>query len=699
MRLVYNRSVGRRLAWGFGIITGFTFLLGAVAVWEIYNLAVITRELYEHPFAVSNAVREIRTEIFNIHHKMKEIVLEDNSDVRSQKIYEIDRCEERILKAFEVLRNQYLGDKKEVEAALSAFKDYEPISHEVFDLTAQGRWNEAKQITLDKAAEQMDAVRSTISPISDFAAIKAREFFIKSKASYKHHLIILPSLVVLITGMCVLRGIQITKSIVQPIEYIIEQIKIIAEGNLNHKINLDSKDEIGHLAHAFDEMTERLKKIMASRDELNAANQQLNAANQQLRAQEQQLNAANQQLNAANQQLRAAIEQAEAASRAKSQFLANMSHEIRTPMNAIVGFSDILADENIAEQHKEYVEIIKESGHNLLRLIDDILDTSKIEAGKLDLEITEFSVKEILWAVEKIMRPRAEQKKIDFAIMISENVPQKIRTDSVRVNQCLTNLVGNAIKFTDKGHVYVRVSLEFRNNRPYVIFMVEDTGIGISAEKQAEIFDAFVQAEASTSRRYGGTGLGLTITKQLAKLLGGWISVFSDGANGSIFSLAIPAGVDVAAGSVEQAGAEKVIETQVPYQEKKFTGNILVAEDDENSRILLMSMLKKNGFDVTAAEDGNKVLQKILTQQFDLIIMDMRMPYMDGYDTTVMLRKRGITTPIIALTAYAMAGDDKKCLTAGCDDYLAKPFDRRELLKKIEKLLSDKDIAAIQREA
>jgi CheY-like chemotaxis protein len=290
-----------------------------------------------------------------------------------------------------------------------------------------------------------------------------------------------------------------------------------------------------------------------------------------------------------------------------------------------------------------------------------------------------------------MMRPPAVEKGLHFEVIRGERLPAIIKTDYDRVQQCLVNLVGNAVKFTDQGHVHLNVSLQDKDTKSFIRFDVEDTGIGIPADRQQAIFESFTQVDGSTTRKFGGTGLGLAITKRLTELLGGNLSLTSKEGRGSVFTLKIPAGVDTCheVAPDRQDPAEK---KPTEAKKSKFSGRILIAEDIATNRKLLAMLLENMGFAVAIAEDGQQAVDKALVESFDLILMDMQMPNLNGYEATKILRKKGIKVPIIAVTAHAMRGDDKKCIRSGCDDYLSKPIDRNKLLEKICQYLQTQNI-------
>ncbi len=398
------------------------------------------------------------------------------------------------------------------------------------------------------------------------------------------------------------------------------------------------------------------------------------------------------QLEASSMQANLMARESLRANKAKSEFLANMSHEIRTPLNAIIGFSDLLSEESLSEQQETYVNVICHAGGNLLGLINDILDFSKIEAGKLDTECVHCSLKELVESVDSFLRSEAERKGLKFRITHDAEVPGRIYSDPTRVRQCMVNLIGNAIKFTDQGHVHVHLSLSESGGKHYIRFDVEDTGIGIAEDKLDIIFDSFSQANSSTTRNFGGTGLGLAITRSLAELLEGSVSARSKQGQGSVFSLLIPAGVNPREEPPLKLDSKEVRTSD--HQEQSFTGRVLVAEDNPSNQMLIKIMLQKMGLDVSIVENGQEAVDRACDQQFDMIFMDMQMPVMNGYEAAEALRKKKITVPIIALTANAMKGDAEKCIKAGCDEYLPKPVNRKILEKVMAGYLNDTHVDA-----
>ena len=385
-----------------------------------------------------------------------------------------------------------------------------------------------------------------------------------------------------------------------------------------------------------------------------------------------------------------AKDNAEAANRSKSEFLANMSHEIRTPMNAIIGFTDLMLNPNNSQaENAECLLTIRRNARHLLEIINDILDLSKVESGKMTVEEHECDLPRILANVMALMRLRAAEKALKFSISFIGKVPRTIHTDSVKFRQILLNLVGNAIKFTEKGSVELVVRFDFTSGTNLLNIDVKDTGIGLTSEELGRLFHAFTQADKSTTRRFGGTGLGLTISRSLARLLGGDVQARSDPGIGSTFSVSIDCGPESGSDLLEGLSESGLPKSVLPaaYSNITLQGQILLAEDGRDNQRLLVTHLKGAGMDVTLAENGRIAVETAISRQFDLILMDMQMPEMDGYSATAELRRRGLTLPIVALTANAMAEDRTKCLKCGCSDYLSKPVEQETLLRTIARHL------------
>ena len=390
-----------------------------------------------------------------------------------------------------------------------------------------------------------------------------------------------------------------------------------------------------------------------------------------------------------NREIHAAKEAAEAASRAKSDFLANMSHEIRTPLNGILGFAAVLMNEPDTEPatQQEYLQTIHDSGRHLATLINDILDLSKIESEQVSIECTRCSPHEIVAETVSILRVRAQERGLNLEYFWKSDIPESIETDPNRLRQILMNLVGNAVKFTEVGSVQVAARVQ-RDGEPRLVIDVIDTGVGIGREHLRRIFDPFVQADSSITRRFGGTGLGLSISRRLARLLGGDLTVNSEPGRGSIFTVTIPTGplddISMLRGSLSDMLAEPQAAKKAPHLPPC---QILLVEDGVTNRKLISLVLERAGATVRCAENGRVGLEAAEQGTFDLILMDMQMPVMDGYSATRELRWRGHTTPILALTAHAMSGDMQNCLDAGCTAYLSKPIDPGKLLECIAGML------------
>jgi signal transduction histidine kinase/CheY-like chemotaxis protein/HPt (histidine-containing phosphotransfer) domain-containing protein len=397
------------------------------------------------------------------------------------------------------------------------------------------------------------------------------------------------------------------------------------------------------------------------------------------------------ELDEAQRRLTSAKASAEAATVAKSRFLAQMSHEIRTPLTALLGFADMLAASELNESDRlNYAMIVRRNGEHLLAVINDILDLSKIEAQKLHVEMLDCSPAALLSDLESLMRVRATERCLGFEVALQTPIPAQMRTDPTRLRQALLNIVGNAIKFTERGSVHVMAGYD--PSAGELTFWVMDTGIGMTAEQLSRLFQPFEQADLSMTRRFGGSGLGLAISQGLVSALGGKIDAESTPGTGSRFTVRLPVPATPGMAMVSTLSEAPRSAATAPTTATLFEGAVLLAEDGPDNQVLISTILRRYGLAVSVAGNGALALERAMSAlaagtPYDLVFMDMQMPIMDGYEAARRLRASGYTRPIVALTAHAMEGELERCLAAGCDAYVRKPIERGNLHAVLERYL------------
>lgn len=554
---------------------------------------------------------------------------------------------------FKKFEGQYLdiisnrGELKRLKIIENKFTEATAYGNQVVKIT-----DEIDQLlsTFEQNLDSIDALlQNQAHPLIHFKTVKTTHHADSSIQSAK---LVIGILTCLGTFFGLLFVWMISRGIVSPILELSKSAELIASGNVAHRISIDSQDEIGKLAEAFNRMVEDL--VIAQQD-------------------------------------------AEKASHIKSSFLANMSHEIRTPMTAILGFAEIMRQRNIDPEMNRHIDTIQKNGGYLLELINDILDVSKIEADKLEVEAIHCSLIELLDDVKTLMEIRAIDRGLDLSVKIDGPVPRWIQSDPVRLRQILINLLSNAIKFTRQGRVQLIVAASSIDpNEPVIQFDVIDSGIGMTSDQISRLFQPFVQADSSTTRQYGGTGLGLTICKRLTHILGGEISVKSEYGHGTTFSVTVKTGSCQEQELVDQTTFDTECKnTFLQTTESNFTEmnyNILLAEDGIDNQKLIRYLLEKTGNTVTIAENGLIAFKKALealdaNSPYDAILMDMQMPELDGYAATKQLRSQGYLYPVIALTAHTMSGAREECLAAGCDSYATKPIQKDQFFATINQCI------------
>ncbi|WP_234997809.1 response regulator [Mucilaginibacter sp. OK098] len=516
------------------------------------------------------------------------------------------------------------------------------------------RANVVSQKEIDKVMREVNGLNSKVTLLEDEFS-----FTLGDGSRWLENIVLrlLLTLSLTIGTTSILITISVSRGIEKGVKAIIEGAILVGKGVLNKRVTVYSRDEIGILADSFNRMIDTLEYSLYNIRKLKDTERKLKKEK----------------------------EKAETSEKTKQLFLAKMSHEIRTPMNAILGFAKLLEESIEGKEQQEFIRIIIRSGDDLLVILNDILDFSRMEAGKLVFESIPISLKEIIKTNILMIETKRKQKNIEINYLIDEKIPDVIMGDLVRMNQILLNLISNAVKFTEKGQVSISVVCIEQNEEKIVLdFGVKDTGIGIPGEKLGRIFESFEQATNDTARKFGGAGLGLSIVKQLVELQHGEIFVNSKPGFGSDFHFRMS--FLKICSQVKKDVAEKLA-TGVQLG----TGiHILVVEDNLINQMLVIKVLKQRDFETDVAENGRIALDKYEKNDFDIILMDVQMPEMDGYEATQKIRelktfKKSI--PIIAMTAHTIKGEYERCLEMGMDDYISKPFDKKDLFEKIFKHL------------
>ncbi len=652
LRWFNGRTILERIFLVNLIVVAFMSGLGGATLYHFNKAIIIGQQIEDHPLDVSTAVLDIEDRISRLSEYLQ-AAMETRSAKAISQYRAYQARHDRLVQAnLLLIEERYLGKASTTRNATFAYLNWIRLNERILEALEQNKDEAVLDDLSRKSWNAKHVLDDAINRINSFAVNKARVFIAGLQKQRRAATRWTVTIILLAASLAAFLSFLVGQTIARPVRALQRVMRELARGNLDVELPQMQSErfEAGAIAHA-------------------AAQMRANAIEK----------------NALIKRTEQAREKADAANRAKSEFLAMMSHELRTPMNAILGAAQVLDTMDLPGDAREQVDTLSAGGETLMAILNDVLDLSKIEAGKLTAEFIDFDLRALLEQTRQMWATRASDKALTLDLHIDESVPQWIRSDQTRLRQILFNLLSNAIKFTETGGITIQAeATEQADDMADVRITVSDTGIGIAADKLERLFKPFEQADGSITRRYGGTGLGLCISQKLAGLLGGALTVSSVPGEGTSFTLQITA---------KRARAPQQQQTCCPAAKGPCTQSlrILVAEDNDLNVKVLSALLKPLPYELVRAPDGQAALDLLASSHFDLVLMDIQMPVLDGCSAVRKLRASdgpNRDVPVIAMTANAMVQDRERYLEAGMDDYVSKPIDARLLYSAIARAAS-----------